>query len=395
MSQGKRGELSSPPDDNRYHPYRSSNPAAKKPYRGQPSFPVGASNSGPSACALCLGRFRHPIHKCASEFLWDKRTKTHCHRNAEGHLVNPEGFEICYNWQRPKGCSNTTRSHVHKCSKDAGQRIMELRAALKARASKARTPYQPEVWSRFLSAAGLIHKYAHIPNGFHFGFMGSVPTIHHTYSPPNSPSLLTQHDTFATILDREYSTGRYIGPLSKTETETLIGPFQTAPLAMVPKPGKPGKFRLVQNLSFPLHPSATSSISSINSAIDFDLYPCTWAVLLPRYASLSGPFLQVHKRQFVTWRKHIGQFPSTLPNGQVWLSEQGKIASQLTAVSVSVFLRLQGLIAGSQMQVLTSSDHKELVRYPNGWMTIYSSESSMNISRHTMTYYTNRVLPLL
>lgn len=275
MSQGKRGELSSPPDDNRYHPYRSSNPVAKKPYRGQPSFPVGASNSGPSACALCLGRFRHPIHKCASEFLWDKRTKTRCHRNAEGHLVNPEGFEICYNWQRPKGCSNTTRSHVHKCSKDAGQRIMELRAALKARASKARTPYQPEVWSRFLSAAGLIHKYAHIPNGFRFGFMGSVPTIHHTYSPPNSPSLLTQHDTFATILDREYSTGCYIGPLSKTETETLIGPFQTAPLAMVPKPGKPGKFRLVQNLSFPLHPSATS-ISSINSAIDFDLYPCTW-----------------------------------------------------------------------------------------------------------------------
>jgi hypothetical protein len=57
VSQGKHGEPSSPQDDNRYHPYRSSNPVAKKPYKGQPLFPVGASNSGPSACALCLGRF--------------------------------------------------------------------------------------------------------------------------------------------------------------------------------------------------------------------------------------------------------------------------------------------------------------------------------------------------
>ncbi|KAG2748865.1 hypothetical protein P692DRAFT_20927883 [Suillus brevipes Sb2] len=56
-SQGKRRETSPPPDDTHYHPYRSSNPAAKKPYKGQPSFPAGASNSGPSACALCLGRF--------------------------------------------------------------------------------------------------------------------------------------------------------------------------------------------------------------------------------------------------------------------------------------------------------------------------------------------------
>jgi hypothetical protein len=104
--------------------------------------------------------------------------------------------------------------------------------------------------------------------------MGSIPAISQTHTPSNSPSLHTHRDAFTTILDHEYSTGRYISPLSKSETEQLIGPFQTAPLSMVPKPGKPGKFRLVQNLSFPLHPSPT--ISSINSSIDSNLYPCTW-----------------------------------------------------------------------------------------------------------------------
>jgi hypothetical protein len=114
-NQGKRTEPSSPPGNNRYHPYRPSDQVAKKPHKGQQSFQAGAGQSGHSACTLCLGHFRHPIHKCASEFLWDKRTKTRCRCNAEGHLVNPKGLKLCYDWQRPKGCSSTARSHVHEC----------------------------------------------------------------------------------------------------------------------------------------------------------------------------------------------------------------------------------------------------------------------------------------
>lgn len=69
--------------------------------------------------------------------------------------------------------------------------------------------------------------------------------------------------------------GRYLGPLSKAKVETLIGPFQTAPLSIILKPGKPGKFRLIQNLS---HSSSflTHPIASINSFIDSNIYPCTY-----------------------------------------------------------------------------------------------------------------------
>lgn len=116
--------------------------------------------------------------------------------------------------------------HIPTCTnaQDTGQRIMELRNAFKARTSKVLNPYHPEVWWQLLNSSNLIHKYAHIPNGLHIGFMGSVPTISHTYILPNSPLLHTYSNTFNTILEHEYSTGRFIGPLSRTEMEELIGP---------------------------------------------------------------------------------------------------------------------------------------------------------------------------
>jgi hypothetical protein len=54
----------------------------------------------------------------------------------------------------------------------------------------------------------------------------------------------------------------------------MIGPFQSSPLSIIPKPGKPGKFRLIQNFSHPY--SQTLSNASINSYIDPADFPCTW-----------------------------------------------------------------------------------------------------------------------
>jgi len=69
----------------------------------------------PSACAICLGRFRHKIHKCSSGTLWSGE-KAHCWRNEQGRLINPGGSTICSDWQCPFSCTNTGTGHYHECS---------------------------------------------------------------------------------------------------------------------------------------------------------------------------------------------------------------------------------------------------------------------------------------
>ena len=160
-------------------------------------------------------------------------------------------------------------------AQDVETRIMELKAVLEARKLKAVTPYHPDAWLRALTKSHLILTYPHIPHSLQHGFIGSIPPITNTYTPPNNPSITEFADAFATILSREFEAGRYLGPLSRTEVELLIGPFQTAPLSLIPKPGKPGKFRLIQNLSHS-STSLTSPIQSINASIDSNLYPCTY-----------------------------------------------------------------------------------------------------------------------
>lgn len=76
-------------------------------------------------------------------------------------------------------------------------------------------------------------------------------------------------------MEKEFRKGRYIGPFSRAELESVIGPFQSSPLSLVPKPGKPGKYRGVHDFSHPRQPS-TNPISSINSAINAHDFPCTW-----------------------------------------------------------------------------------------------------------------------
>jgi hypothetical protein len=136
--------------------------------------------------------------------------------------------------------------------------------AIALRKSKALTPYHPQAWARILLVHNLIPRYGHILLAMVTGFNAGIPPIHTTYAPPNSPSIATFQAEFMAIIQKEFDKGRYIGPLSLQEVLELIGPFQSFPLSIIPKPGKPGRFRIVQNLS------------SINSVITSDHFPSTW-----------------------------------------------------------------------------------------------------------------------
>jgi len=79
---------------------------------------------------------------------------------------------------------------------------------------------------------------------------------------------------YASITQKEFDTERYIGPFTQQELEGIISPFQSLPLSLVPKSGKPGKYIPVHNF---LHPYSTSNdIASINLYINIDNFPCTW-----------------------------------------------------------------------------------------------------------------------
>jgi hypothetical protein len=106
-----------------------------------------------------------------------------------------------------------------------------------------------------------------------------MPTIHASYTPPNRNTTPELQAAFEEVVNKEFRKGRWLGPYSKETIEKVLGPFQTSPITMVPKPGKPGKFRLIQNFSHPhkpIHLPSGHYISSINSNLDSTMYPCLW-----------------------------------------------------------------------------------------------------------------------
>ena len=159
-------------------------------------------------------------------------------------------------------------------AQDAASRLTELRAVLERKRLDAASPYHPEAWQKHLLAAGLQEKYPGIPNDLQFGFDAGIRKITLTFTPPNRPSLYEHQAEFDEIVQTELQRGRYVGPVTQAEVEALLGAFHTSPLSIIPKPGQPGKFRIIQNLSSPHSPLGT--ISSINSSIDSDQYLCTW-----------------------------------------------------------------------------------------------------------------------
>jgi hypothetical protein len=156
-------------------------------------------------------------------------------------------------------------------ARDAEKQIMGHSLVLVQRRNRGFTTYDPMSWSEELSKHGLLEKYPNLVNGIMHGFNLGIPSIARTYSPINHISTKLYREAYTKIISQEFQSGRYLGPYSRSEVERLIGPFRSSPLSLVPKPGKPGKFRAVHNFSH-----STKSFSSINSGINAEDYPCTW-----------------------------------------------------------------------------------------------------------------------
>ena len=170
---------------------------------------------------------------------------------------------------------------------DADRPPMEPTSALAHKIRFPTTLYQPDAWETALRTANLLHRFSHIPPGFRNGFIINFPHISHVQIPPNKDSVSLYRTEFAKTLDKEVNKNRYLGPFTASLLTALIGPFQSSPISIVPQPGRPGKFRLVQNFSYPLSPSPQFPNSSINSFVNANDFPTSWGTFSIVYLLIS------------------------------------------------------------------------------------------------------------
>jgi hypothetical protein len=201
--------------------------------------------------------------------------------------------------------------------------LTALKCALEQRKLQALTPYKPMAWEHALRQAGLLEKYKHLPSSMQFGFDLHIPRITRTQAPPNKNSIdLPEHaEAFRKIVAAEFEKGRYLGRCSRAELESLIGPFQTSPIGIIPKPGRPGHFRNIQNFSFPHKVSRAFPNPSINSQIDAAEFPTTWGTFstVALVASRLPPGSQAATRDVAEAYRTIPLHPSQWPGAVVRL----------------------------------------------------------------------------
>jgi hypothetical protein len=151
-----------------------------------------------------------------------------------------------------------------------------LSSVLKPKDSPPTTPYKPNEWHAVLESAGLLTRFHDVPTGLSEGFTVDFPIISHTQNPPNKESVDLYLDEFNKTISKETDKKRYLGPFTLPTLVNLIGPFQSSPISIILKPGRPGKFRLIQNFSYPLTPFHEFPSPSINSFISAGNFPTTW-----------------------------------------------------------------------------------------------------------------------
>lgn len=124
-----------------------------------------------------------------------------------------------------------------------------------------------------LLRCGIREQWTHVLDGIRYGFnMGACAPLERTLLFRNHSSINQNPEFINQYIADEQAAGRYSRAFDTDELETLIGPFRTSPLGLVPKPHS-DKFRMIQDLSYPRN---DPHIASVNAGIDSDDFPTEW-----------------------------------------------------------------------------------------------------------------------
>ncbi|KAG6327017.1 hypothetical protein ID866_12072 [Astraeus odoratus] len=230
----------------------------------------------------------------------------------------------------------------------------ELHSALMHRESTLLTPYKAHTWETLLHAAGLLPCFAKIPPGLHRGFNLNFPSIHCCQSPPNKQSIVIYSQEFNEYVSNKISKSRYLGPFSLSSIQLALSPFQLSPLSIIPKPDRPGKFRLIQNFSFPLNPSPSYPNLSINSLINAEDFPTTWGKFSLVFALISQlpPGSEAATHDIAEAYCTIPLHPSQWPAAVIKISDSLGYIDTCTAFRATPAVGAYGLMADAGCELM-------------------------------------------
>ncbi|ESK93218.1 reverse transcriptase ribonuclease h [Moniliophthora roreri MCA 2997] len=127
-------------------------------------------------------------------------------------------------------------------ARDVESQVTELRTALSARRSAALTPLHAKAWHEVLTEMGLLCKYQDLAESIKHGFNVGIIPIQHTFTPVNNIRTNEHQTAFENIVKNKLCLRRWLGSYPQCVIEAVLSLFQTSPISMVPKLGKPGKF---------------------------------------------------------------------------------------------------------------------------------------------------------
>ncbi|KAE8183671.1 hypothetical protein CF335_g8256, partial [Tilletia laevis] len=228
------------------------------PFRSGPQVDHRTTPGAPcTICGRTQAQLNHPFSSCRGTPAG--RKEPHATRTDRGHLVR-KLVKRAGNTSAP---SAETRAMGHT---NALVMAKDLRPELTA----LPRPLDADGLQSALEELGLMDAYGEIVLGVRDGFDFGIPVIRETKTPPNHKSAVVHKEVLKGIAKAEVEKGRWIGPFSQQEVENLIGPFQSSPMGVIPKAN--GKFRPVQDFSFPRN----DSYASINKFIESDEFITGW-----------------------------------------------------------------------------------------------------------------------
>ena len=249
-----------------------------------------------------------------------------------------------------------TRTNPSTRVQGADPNPTELNTVLEQRTRSLLTLYKADAWEYALRKAGLFLCFIQVPSGMCNGFLVDFPALSNIQSPPNKDSSLKYSNKFRKMIDHECAKGRYIGPFLQTQLLALVGPFQSSPISIIPKPGRPGKFRIVQNFSFPMSPSARYLNPSINSFINATNFPTSWGTFSIIYLLISRlpPGSEAATHDVAEAYRTIPLHPSQWPAAVVRATHNELYIDTCTAFSAAPSAGIYGLTANAGVEIFRS-----------------------------------------